>query len=133
MSTADMLTLPYAQRRMIVLTDRSPAEPTRSVWSRAARTALTTFSPLAGIAVEVFIEARAKMREAGEDIRAVPWTETEALQFPVGHPRKNVVYIGHPVEPPVYFPVADFHRFLFEHKVAEAQRLTRCLGASASR
>jgi hypothetical protein len=39
------------------------------------------------------------------------------------------VYIGHPIDPPTYIPVADFHRFLFEHKVAEAQRLIRSLGA----
>jgi hypothetical protein len=39
------------------------------------------------------------------------------------------VYVGHPIDPPVYLPVSDFHRFLFEHKVAEAQRLIRSLGA----
>ena len=39
------------------------------------------------------------------------------------------MYVGHPVDPTTYVPVADFHRFLFEHKVAEALRLIRSLGA----
>jgi hypothetical protein len=51
------------------------------------------------------------------------------LSFPVGHPRKKVAYIVHPVEPRVYIPVTDFHRFLFEHKVAETLRIIRSLGA----
>ena len=61
----------------------------------------------------------------------IPVSSIEAaqLRFPVGHPRGKVAYIGHPIDPPVYIPVADFHRFLFEHKVAEALRLIRCLGA----
>jgi hypothetical protein len=80
--------------------------------------------------VEVLIEVRERMREAGEEITAVPWMVLEALRFPVGHSRKNVVYIGHSVGPPIYVPVADFHRLLFEHKVAEAQRMIRCLGVA---
>jgi hypothetical protein len=40
-----------------------------------------------------------------------------------------VLYVGHPVDPPVYLPVAQFHTFLFEHKIAEALCLLRCLGA----
>lgn len=40
-----------------------------------------------------------------------------------------MAYIAHPVEPRVYIPVADFHRFLIEHKAAEALRITRSLSA----
>jgi hypothetical protein len=77
------------------------------------------------------IKARSKMQEAGEDLLAVSSEVADQLRFPVGHPRKKVAYIGHPVDPPVYIPVADFHRLLFEHKVAEALRLIRSLGATS--
>ena len=63
------------------------------------------------------------------ELLAVTPEEAAQLQFPIGHPRKKVVYIGHPVDPPLYVPVAVFHRYLFEHKVAEALRLIRSLGA----
>lgn len=56
-------------------------------------------------------------------------SEAEPLRFPVGHPRDRVLYVGHPFTPDTYVPMASFHRFLFEHKVAEALRLLRTLGA----
>jgi hypothetical protein len=75
------------------------------------------------------IEALREMRQGGGTLIPVSSAGAGQLHFPVGHPRGNVAYIGHPVDPPVYIPVADFHRFLFEHKVAEALRLIRSLGA----
>jgi hypothetical protein len=53
-----------------------------------------------------------------------------SLSFPPGHPRNRVVYVGHPFDAPVYIPAAGFHRFLFEHKVAEAIRLLVALAAT---
>lgn len=135
MSTRDLSKLPYDQRRIIVVTDKLPAVAAspQSGWRNQILGLIGQIgfgsSALTSIAVEAIFEARRKMREEGEELVPVSWTDAEALQFPVGHPRKNVVYIGHPVDPPAYIPVADFHRFLFEHKVAEAQRLIRCLGA----
>ena len=60
-------------------------------------------------------------------------TDAEAaqLKFPIGHPRYKVIYVGHPVNPAEYLPFSDFHRALFEHKVAEALRLVRALGATS--
>ena len=83
---------------------------------------------MALLAVDLF-NARREMRQGGETLLPVSSIEAAQLQFPVGHPRGKVAYIGHPIDPPVYIPVADFHRFLFEHKVAEALRLIRFLGA----
>jgi hypothetical protein len=58
-------------------------------------------------------------------------SEAAPLRFPVGHPRRKVVYVGHPIDPLTYIPMAHFHTFLFEHKVAEALRLMRSLGANS--
>jgi hypothetical protein len=133
MSARNIQSLPYNQRRIIVVTDNLPAgTKASSPVSPKALKLVTTVGfggLLFGAAVEALFEARRKMREGGEDLVPVSWAEAETLRFPIGHPRKNVVYIGHPVDPPSYIPVADFHRFLFEHKVAEAQRLIRSLGA----
>ncbi|HHD81300.1 MAG TPA: hypothetical protein ENK99_06910, partial [Campylobacterales bacterium] len=41
------------------------------------------------------------------------------LKFPPGHPLYDTVYVGHPIEPPIYIPMAAFHRFLFEEKFNE--------------
>jgi hypothetical protein len=84
--------------------------------------------PLTVLAVDL-VKARRELRQGGENLIPVSSVEAAQLRFPVGHPRGKVAYIGHPIDPPVYIPVADFHRFLFEHKVAEALRLIRSLGA----
>jgi hypothetical protein len=70
-----------------------------------------------------------------ESLLVVPLATSEAvrLRMPVGHPRPNVLYIGDPVEAPRYYPAADFHRRVFEHKFAEAMRLVMALGATEVR
>jgi hypothetical protein len=132
MSARDLLRLPYDQRRIIVVTDRKPAAMAKeSAWRKALNGVglglLIPFAPLA--AASMLRKAVDEMRRGGQNLVPVPWADAQDLHFPVGHPRKDVVYIGHPVDEPTYIPVADFHRYLFEHKVAEAQRLIRSLGA----
>jgi hypothetical protein len=56
--------------------------------------------------------------------------EAGVLRFDLGHPLTNVLYVGHPARPDLYFPAAQFHRRVFEHKFAEAVRLLTSLGAS---
>jgi hypothetical protein len=56
--------------------------------------------------------------------------EAGILRFDLGHPLTNVLYVGHPARPDLYFPAAQFHRRVFEHKFAEAVRLLTSLGAS---
>jgi hypothetical protein len=131
MGTHDLLAMPYIQRRIIVVRDDAPSNETpRNPFMPAVRL-VTSLVPAAGVAllaVDLF-NARREMRQGGETLLPVSSIEAAQLRFPVGHPRGKVAYIGHPVDPPVYIPVADFHRFLFEHKVAEALRLIRSLGA----
>lgn len=146
MSARELLQLPYNKRRIIVVRDDArPARPAlRSSGSGAALRAINSYadrmSPAArmitglamgntlALATEL-VKASREMRQGGENLVPVSSVDAAELRFPVGHPRGKVAYIGHPVDPPVYIPVADFHRFLFEHKVAEALRLIRSLGA----
>jgi hypothetical protein len=131
----DISAMPYSKRRLIVITDSIPVTPAiesskaNRFWE-IARSVIAPAPAVTDLAVDL-IRAQMKMRNGGADLLEISTDEAEAqLRFPVGHPRKNVVYIGHPVDPSMYIPAADFHRFLFEHKMAEVQRLIRCLGAA---
>ncbi len=123
--------MPYNQRRIIVVKDGARAVTASGRPLRLAARAVVPYVPSVGIALLAFdlIKAQREMRQGGENLISVSSMDAAQLRFPVGHPRGKVAYIGHPVDPPVYIPVADFHRFLFEHKVAEALRLIRSLGA----
>jgi hypothetical protein len=68
------------------------------------------------------------MRSRGIPVRVLSFKEASALRFPLGHPRSQVLYVGHPASYELYYPMANFHTFLFEHKVAEALRLLIGLG-----
>jgi hypothetical protein len=56
--------------------------------------------------------------------------EAAVLRFDHGHPLTDVLYVGHPARPDLYYPAAEFHRRVFEHKFAEAVMLLTSLGAS---
>jgi hypothetical protein len=136
-SAQELLEMPYNQRRIIVVRDDAPAVvmPGRPISPMVhAMASFVPFVPYGRLALLAalaagLVKARREMRQGGEDLIPVSSIEAAQLRFPIGHPRGKVAYIGHPADPPVYIPVADFHRFLFEHKVAEALRLIRSLGA----
>jgi hypothetical protein len=50
--------------------------------------------------------------------------------LPPGHPRTHVVFVGHPAEPRNYMPLADFHRYTFDHKFSEILSILMHLGAT---
>lgn len=52
------------------------------------------------------------------------------LRFPAGHPHDKVLYIGHPLDSRLYYPVADFHHHMMLHKVDEARRILVALRAT---
>ena len=71
-----------------------------------------------------------------EDILLIPVGAAIArrqFRFPIGHPLGKVVYLGNPADRLRYYPAADFHRQVFEHKFAEAMRLVMALGATHMR
>ena len=53
------------------------------------------------------------------------------VNFPHGHPRNKVVYVRHPLVKNIYYPLAEFHQHLFQHKHLEAVELLKSLGAKS--
>ena len=51
------------------------------------------------------------------------------INFPVGHPQPNTLYIGHPLKPGTYIPFENATEQLFMEKVRELCYLAQCLGA----
>lgn len=132
--------LPYDERRIIVVTDKIPsrvAKPRASgvdvALASAAVVAGAVYPKIGGRwtvdGMFVIVQAVKDFRKGGEAIYPISFQAARGLRFPPGHARRNVVYVGHPVDAGSYIPAADFHRFLFQHKVAEALRLVRSLGA----
>jgi hypothetical protein len=142
-----MVALPYARRQRIVVVDdevldaelvrtnESAANPPQS--ESLAQKVLRELRPpwpSKEVSVErpadATAEAVASLHEDGVRIMLVSYSQAEALNLPVGHPRDKVVYVGDPASPLVYYPAADFHRKTFEHKFSEAILLLMALGAT---
>ena len=51
------------------------------------------------------------------------------INFPIGHPQPNTLYMGHPLKPGVYIPFENATEQLFMEKVRELCYLAQCLGA----
>lgn len=84
-----------------------------------------------GIAAVQAFEAWSKARSNGLPVLPITARQAEGLVFPPGHPRYGVVYVAHPANERAYVPLADFHRFTFEHKFSEAIELLMSLGATS--
>jgi hypothetical protein len=84
------------------------------------------------VGVEAF-KSWSKARESGLPLLPISRQQAEKLSFPPGHPREGIVYVGHPSIPDVYYTMADFHRYMFEHKLSEAIEILMSLGATSIR
>ena len=118
------------ERRFLAIgreADRAPAGPLGGVgeriaeavrlvpwWGFAGGGALTV--PLAIVVAERVGQARS----AGAPVRYAQGANLDGLYFPPGHPRRNVVYVAHPINTERYLPLATFQRVLFEEKAREA-------------
>jgi hypothetical protein len=78
-----------------------------------------------------YVEALGKLGQQGVSILPISREQAVKLSFPPTHPRDGVVYVGHPSIPEQYYPMAGFHRIMFEQKVTEAVRLLMSLGANS--
>ncbi len=56
--------------------------------------------------------------------------EETKIDFPLGHPRANQIYIGHPLVPSKYIPLENYQLELVEDKVREFCMLAQSLGAT---
>jgi hypothetical protein len=132
---------PYVERRLIVVADdevvlaereakeKAKKEGTKINWVDLAINIVSmNVVGVAGQAPEIYRSIQ-NMRENGFPVLTIGRTESTELEFPIGHPRYKVLYVGHPAVPTSYIPMGDFHRFLFEHKIAEAFSLLMALGA----
>lgn len=81
------------------------------------------------MAAKAIYEAINKARSSGLAVTPVSLSLTNQLSFPPGHPMMKVVYCRHPAKANTYYPVASFHRHVFEHKFSEAVKLLAYLGA----
>lgn len=52
------------------------------------------------------------------------------IQFPIGHPVANQLYVGHPYLPNKYMPFENYQLELIEDKVREFCQIAQCLGAT---
>jgi hypothetical protein len=80
------------------------------------------------------LAARWWLRQSGRrelSILQITRHEAHPLKFPAGHPLTDMVYAGNPAVPNVYYPLAEFHRQTFNHKIGEALTLLASLGANA--
>lgn len=138
----DVMTWSYPERQLIVVWSDDAVETVRRAASEDAggeRTAklldaaALVVLPLvtwAGVAAVSLWRARKRADKANLPVLVVTTSQARSLSFPNGHPLRDVVYVGDPGVAGSYYPVASFHRFLFEGKVAEALRLLRSLGAT---
>ena len=141
-----LLDISYSDRQLIVVTtdevvkasreaEKQAAEQDRGIdWSRIGDLA---FKIMFGGAVYMIAEATreavkawSKARENGIQILQIGKTESETIDFPPGHPREGLLYIGHPAIPNVYYTTAEFHRITFQHKFCEAINILMSLGAT---
>ncbi len=142
-----VLSREYSERQVIVVTDDNIVAALREAESQAAsdnardwaktaevasRILFGSIADLASIAVES-IKSWQRAKEHGVPILYIGSSEATHLAFPPGHPRKGIVYVGHPAMPKVYYAMADFHRVTFEHKFSEAINLLMHLGATSIR
>lgn len=136
-----ILKVPYFNRQLIVVADDAIATQVAATTGTGQNKAdyWQTVSTVAAAVVPAFpvttlielaVKAVFELKERGIKVLTIGTSDARVLTFPPGHPRGNVLYVGHPAKPDVYYTAAQFHRVTFEHKFSEAVRLLMCLGAS---
>jgi hypothetical protein len=76
------------------------------------------------------VKALQEAEEEGLDLLPVRQSEVGELAMPAGHPLPKTVYIGSPAVAERYYPMADFHRRVFEERFSEAVVMLMALGAA---
>ena len=135
------LEMPYDKRQLIVVVDDQVVEAKRAAksstgvesnkvdWTEIFKKSLLYSSvPAIALGIEV-VKAVNAVRGEGVEVFPISRSESNMLQFPPGHPRDRVLYVGNPLAPKIYYPAAQFHRMMFEHKFSEALKLLMALGA----
>jgi len=143
-----VLDLPYQARQLIVVADDALVEASQREeeealrrqevglgWVELVKSATIPFYaalPLGRMAVKAY-QAWVQAKASGIPVLQIRRSDAAHITFPIGHPRDGVTYVGHPSVPKVYYPMAEFHKTIFEHKLCEAVRLLMHLGAAKIR
>jgi hypothetical protein len=149
--TDELTSLDYADRQLLLVVSDNVAQAARAAeaqavtdkqgvnWTWIGEIALKSLalplSPVftAPLIIELTheaIKAWSRARDIGLNTKLVGKSQVKAVTFPPGHPRENILYVGHPTKATVYYTMADFHRMTFEHKFSEAVELLMALGAT---
>ena len=148
----EIASLPYAERRLIVIRPKVGAKDTKSKinWKDfdvstmsgaavGAAVAASMVVPLLGPAFLLggYFFGGKKNDQEDSAIKGALIVDGELakkqLLFSPGHPMPEHAYVGHPLVARQYIPYAAFHRFLFEEKVNELISLLASLGATRVR
>src|SRR5690349_9531050 len=123
--TVTVSKMPYSERQLLIVTEDALAKAARREeraagrqqpdgidWAKIVEAAARDFIPLpfASVLWELSreaIRAWGRARASGLQVLAIGKTEASNLNFPPGHPRDGVLYIGHPAKPSVYYTTAE--------------------------
>lgn len=141
----NLLERPYSDRRLIMFVDDEVIEAhdkAEAAVIESRKITITTEEYLEYFKSQfnrVYIDDLVRMlqqarvyfaaKRDGVTIRLVEKSLIGQFQLLPGHPRENVVYVGHPAIPKHYIPITDFHRVVFQHKFSEAVSMLMNLGA----
>jgi len=129
-SSQDLLSLPSAERQLVIFADPKGGKTEADGRTEIRRAVVHAISPVfSGSLVNKLIDQYAGLSKAGVPFVVAPIQVAQGLQFTPGHPRLRLLYAAHPVDPRIYYPAAEFHRYVFEHKLSEAVNLLMHLGA----
>lgn len=126
--------LPYGERQRIVVVPDAvldavaepPPEP-------EAQPPWRPWDLLKADARHPAIRALQEAEDEGLDLLPVRQSAVGELAMPAGHPLPKTVYIGSPAIATRYYPMADFHRRVFEERFSEAVVMLMALGAEQFR
>ena len=79
---------------------------------------------------KMFIPIERTSDFTGGKISEILISELPNLVLPVGHPIPYEVYVGHPLDKNVYYPVSSYQVELIKDKIHEFCYLVQCLGAT---
>lgn len=79
---------------------------------------------------KMFIPIEKITDTSGGKVSEVLISELPDLVLPVGHPIPYEVYVGHPLDKSVYYPVSSYQVELLKDKIHEFCYLVQCLGAT---
>lgn len=104
----------------------------KEAWKEIAKDIIIPGRPLVKQVRDIkdFVTHLMDERYKKAEINIKPYAWSGNVTLPPGHPKKNVLYVAHPTSSNLYVPMADFHRFAFEHKFSELVSILMHLGAA---